>query len=101
MIRWKQASLRTEVFNVPALELIRPHELVALGDNLADVRNNEVVEIVVRILVADPEDLTEGSRVGLVSLLDLCRARKRQRCMNKGVPQGRVQNPPTVEALPS
>jgi hypothetical protein len=45
----RERRRRTEFLNVSPFELVRTNQLIALRDDLADVRNDEIVEIMVGV----------------------------------------------------
>lgn len=61
-----------------ALKLFVVHELLDLADGGLDVRDDELVQVVVGVLVGDSEDLADTLRVGLVELVDVCEQRNEE-----------------------
>lgn len=61
-----------------ALKLLVVHELLDLANGGLDVRDDELVQVVVGVLVGYSEDLADTLRVGLVKLVDVCKQRNEE-----------------------
>lgn len=81
-VETRKERRRTKLSLGLALKLLVVHELLDLADGGLDVRDNELVQVVVGVLVGDSEDLADTLGVWLVELVDVCKQRNEEERIN-------------------